>query len=480
MGKWENSHARIQRVKKSGVCQILRRNQTAPSAVTNWSVAELGVFYQHHKSGFFQHANRILQDSSRAEEVIQDVLVKMLLAAPELKSADHALSYMYRAIQNACIDVFRVEGRRPKLLVLDDVQAEVEAKWLSSGDLESDISEAEDAAIIRQALSMLSSAERAALVMWEVEGRSSSEIANELGIKKSSVRHTVSRARQSLRRVLGELIVDERLGLTALDLLSRTYKRASRVASDASKVALSLAIILFAILGFTSIPSNDISQVDSSEEIAGVNPINSDLKNRETESLSEVSESRVEPKVEESDSVKDSTVSASLKSSGIFFEGLDVSGVPKGFSVTDSSGSLGTAYFLERGVHSTDIGFTSRQIIKTDEGAANIFISQNVVSNEVGSVYSPIVSYGRGGYWIPLVTSVTSNEIVRLSSGNYLLIAQIAVESEVESPIGIVASTKGRDLDRAPLKVVTRLLLNPSKTEVLAQAIKVVEMGAST
>jgi RNA polymerase sigma factor (sigma-70 family) len=208
-----------------------------------WTVAELGAFYTEHRSELLAHANRVLKDSARAEEITQDALIKFMLAAPELDSKEHGLSYLHRTIENLCIDLFRLEGRRPNLVVLDDATAEVEAAWQVDGDHASVISAAEDAAIIRLALTKLSPAERAALVMWEMEGRSTSEIASELGIKESAVRHTVSRARASLRRVLSELVIDEERGLTALDM--------------SSKVALSLLLVVTAFLGFNSLTGNE-------------------------------------------------------------------------------------------------------------------------------------------------------------------------------------------------------------------------------
>jgi DNA-binding CsgD family transcriptional regulator len=165
--------------------------------------------------------------------------------------------YLHRTIENLCIDLFRLEGRRPNLVVLDDATAEVEAAWQVDGDHSSVIAAADDAAIIRQALAMLSPAERAALVMWEMEGRSTSEIASELGIKESAVRHTVSRARASLRRVLSELVIDEERGLTALDMLSTSYKKAAELAQKSSKVALSLLLVVTAFLGFNSLTGNE-------------------------------------------------------------------------------------------------------------------------------------------------------------------------------------------------------------------------------
>jgi RNA polymerase sigma factor (sigma-70 family) len=222
-----------------------------------WTVADLGAFYTEHRSELLAHANRVLKDSAKAEEVTQDALIKFMLAAPELESTEHALSYLHRTIENLCIDLFRLEGRRPNLVVLDDATAEVEAAWQVDGDHSASISAAEDAAIIRLALTKLSPAERAALVMWEIEGRSTSEIAAELGIKESTVRHTVARARASLRRILSELIVDEKRGLTALDMLSTSYKKAAELAQKSSKVALSFILVVTAFLGFNSLTGNE-------------------------------------------------------------------------------------------------------------------------------------------------------------------------------------------------------------------------------
>jgi RNA polymerase sigma factor (sigma-70 family) len=222
-----------------------------------WTVAELGAFYTEHRSELLTHANRVLKDSAKAEEITQDALIKFMLAAPELESTDHALLYLHRTIENLCIDLFRLEGRRPNLVVLDDATAEVEAAWQVDGDHTSVIAAAEDAAIIRQALAMLSPAERAALVMWEMEGRSTSEIAAELGIKETAVRHTVSRARASLRRVLSELVIDQERGLTALDMLSTSYKKAAELAQKSSKVALSFVLVVTAFVGFNSLTGNE-------------------------------------------------------------------------------------------------------------------------------------------------------------------------------------------------------------------------------
>jgi RNA polymerase sigma factor (sigma-70 family) len=221
-----------------GSPKVAFKKSAASAGPRVWTVAELGAFYTEHRSELVSHASRILKDSARAEEVIQDALIKVMLAAPELESTDHALGYMHRTIENLCIDIFRMEGRRPNLVLLDDNSAELESTWVDNKDHVDVIAAADDAAIVRQALAMLSPAERAALVMWEMEGRSTAEIAAELGIKESAVRHTVSRARASLRKVMSELIVEKERGLTALDMLSTTYKKSAQIDKKSSKIVL--------------------------------------------------------------------------------------------------------------------------------------------------------------------------------------------------------------------------------------------------
>jgi len=445
------------------------RKKSASAGLKVWTVAELGAFYTEHRSELIAHASRILKDSAKAEEVIQDALIKVMLAAPELESKDHALGYMHRTIENLCIDIFRIEGRRPNLVLLDDSSAELESKWVDNKDHVDVIAAADDAAIVRQALAMLSPAERAALVMWEMEGRSTAEIAAELGIKESAVRHTVSRARASLRRVMSELIVDKERGLTALDMLSTTYKKASQIAKKSSKAALSLILVFFAFLGFNAMPTDSELPVVTLQENNASTPV-------EVVEAPAV-EASATPSITAAAIAKAQAAAQNAKATSLSFTGLDKAGIPTGFTVTDSSGALGSLYISNRAPVLSETELILSQVAKTDSGAANIFISQQLVSDSQGFSYLPSISYGKDGAWIPLVTKLTYLNSERMLSGDYLVTAIIKVESEVETPVVIPASASGRDLLVAPKQVITRLVLNPGKTQILSQAVYVVEKG---
>jgi RNA polymerase sigma factor (sigma-70 family) len=389
-----------------------------------------------------------------------------MLAAPELESEEHALSYLHRTIENLCIDYFRMEGRRPNLVVIDDAQAEVEAKWQVSGDHSEVLSQAEDAAIIRQALALLSPAERAALVMWEMEGRSTEEIAAELGIKESAVRHTVSRARTSLRRVLSELVIDQERGLTALDMLSTTYKKASELAAKSSKVALSLLLVVTAFLGFNSMTGRE-----------GVVPVASVQEPTESVAGSSASESAVP-----APSISMPAKKSSTMVSGVYVKtgkaaqwpGLDAEGVPTGFTVTGENGPAGKIRVNRNVPVATEQGTILATQAITSGGGPNVMIDQSITVDGNGTKYEVgYVSFGIGGNWAVADASATNVDFERMSNGQYLMTVTISLLSTPTSDFAIPVGDRGFDLVGAPKTITSRLLLNASKTQILAQAVLV-------
>jgi len=443
-----------------------------------WSVAELGAFYTENRAELLAHANRVLKDSAKAEEITQDALIKFMLAAPELESKEHAIGYLHRTIENLCIDYFRAEGRRPNLVVIDDAQAEVEANWQDNGDHAEAISAAEDAAIIRQALALLSPAERAALVMWEMEGRSTAEIAAELGIKESSVRHTVSRARASLRRVLSELVIDEKRGLTALDMLSTSYKKAAKIAEKTSKVALSLIMVLTAFLGFNSLTGDEGGFLPSLPIVSNTSTPAASTSASVATSTSTSVEASAEATAAATAAAKkiESLMwgnEANLKGGAFRFYGLDKEGVPTGFTVTDASGAKGKLRVTASLPTTTEFGAVlSNQAITVSDGP-NVLLGQVLTVTAEATTYAVTASVGIKGSWVPLKVSDTTYVIERMSNGNYLVTATISVDSSINTGMVITVGQRGTDLSTAPKSIVTRLVLDAGKTKVLAQAISV-------
>jgi RNA polymerase sigma factor (sigma-70 family) len=446
---------------------------TTSSAPRVWTVGDLGAFYTQHRAELHAHASRVLKDSIKAEEITQDALIKFMLAAPELESDEHALSYLHRTIENLCIDLFRLEGRRPNLVVIDDAQAEVEAAWQNNGDHSAAISAAEDAAIIRQALALLSPAERAALVMWEMEGRSTEEIAAELGIKESAVRHTVSRARASLRKVLSTLVINEETGLTALDALSTTYKKAAELAQKSSKAALSLLLVITAFLGFNSMTGNEGVPVLPAADVVAVSGTTP------SSPLAPTAEATAEAKAQAAATAaarKAQQAAINAKIAALSFFGLNSDGTPTSFTVTDTNNIFGKAR-VTKGISTLGTsGLVINNQFITGSVGPNILIDQLITVDGSGTNYSANnINVGFGGSWKSVEITSTESMIERLSNGQHLVTATFTLGYLKTSDFTVPTGNRGYDLSDAPKSITTRILLNSGKSQIIAQAVQVIE-----
>ena len=140
---------------------------------TMWTVADLSALYTENRASLISQARRTLRNDQDATEVVQEAFLKFMLAAPELDSEERALAYIRTTINNLSLNLIRARGTRPNLIPIDaDTTEERLAEIATENYIPADasIAAAEDAAIVKLALSKLSPAERAALVMWEMEG----------------------------------------------------------------------------------------------------------------------------------------------------------------------------------------------------------------------------------------------------------------------------------------------------------------------
>ena len=431
-----------------------------------WSVTELGAFYTTHRSEFLSHANRVLKDSAKAEEITQDALIKFMLAAPELESTDHALAYIHRTIENLCIDLFRMEGRRPNLVVIDDATAEVEASYQVSGDHEVVISAAQDAAIIRQALSLLSPAERAALVMWEVEGRSTSEIAAELGIKESAVRHTVSRARASMRKILSTLIVDEKRGLTALDALSTTYKKAAEIAAKSSKAALSLILVVAAFLGFNTLTGREgVVTPDGSAITLPSDKSTTDKSTTDSTDSTDSLDADISVELaafQDQIKVVSSQISFLRQAVAVYnWAGLDASGTPVGFSSNLGSRVTAGAQLIKFPNLSTE---SSSSIFKVSQNGVELLLSQDLfyVDGKLTATILPLFAPAN----TPAVITSTEQSVTTGSDGSKLVITSLKL------------ANTGSD-GQSPSAINVRIKVSADGLEILAQSAQILFSGST-
>ena len=447
-----------------------------PATVSDWSVADLSALYAENRSSLVGQARRILRSEADAVEIVQEAFLKFILAAPELDTADRALAYLRTTVNNLCLNQIRSTGSRPNLVAIDSETSQERLAEISAEahiPFDTTLAAAEDASIIREALSRLSADQRTALVMWEMEGRSTEEIAKALGTKPENVRHVVGRARASFVRVLTEWVIDEATGTTALEALSTQYKKAAELAKKSSKVALSLLIVLVAFLGFNSVTGQDnIASIVSSGSTSQDVPATTKSA---TPSASATPSETAQAATAKAETLATSNQMIDIKSStkALTFEGLDANGVPTGFTVANAAGENGSINVSKSTPVLTNEGLVLRSnTMTTDSNAINVLLSQEITVGGNGTTYDANASITMDGNWIALEIANISSNFERTSDGNYLLTAVISV-NKANSSDTIIPASRGVDSKSAPSQITTVLLLNPGKTQILGQAIYV-------
>ena len=137
-------------------------------------------------------ALRLLGNIEDAKDVSQEVFLRLYRNLDKVESANNYQAWLYRVTVNLCHDKGR--KRRPSVAmedVPDPVSAEADPHQTFTG--------AERQRVLQMSLRALSEKERAALVLRDLEGLSTEEVARVLGSSEATVRSQISKARVKMR-----------------------------------------------------------------------------------------------------------------------------------------------------------------------------------------------------------------------------------------------------------------------------------------
>jgi len=167
------------------------------------------------------------------------------------------------------------------------------------------------------------------------------------------------------------------------------------------------------------------------------------------------------------------------KIAAITYPGIGADGLPSGFTVTDLAGHIGATIIGKPTPVMTDNGIMlTAPIMSYDSKAVNVLINQVIKVDGSGTTYTPTPSVSMNGGWVLLHVTATSTDIQRLPSGNYLVSSTMVIDYPVV-PSTLFPVSQGLDVSTTPTSISVRLVLNPGKTQVLAEAIQVAASGVS-
>ncbi len=160
------------------------------------------LFDRHHR-GVAQFALRFVGDRARAEELTQDIFVKLYRSASRYRPSAKFKTYLYRVAANTCLNEVRrgeyrvkhvAEGREEgEPLETPAPDAERPDHQLAGQELEAEVG---------KALAGLSERERTAFTLCRFEGMAYRDIAEVLQASEAAVKSLIHRATLSVARRL--------------------------------------------------------------------------------------------------------------------------------------------------------------------------------------------------------------------------------------------------------------------------------------
>lgn len=139
-------------------------------------------------------ATKFSLDKETAEDLVQDVFVKLYEQKDRLQFHSSLKAFLYQSVRNRCIDLIRSSKTREKHHV--EIKAGADLEGLNSEDLmlQSELEEK-----IYHSIGQLPEQCQIIFKMNRFEGKKNQEIAEELNISKRTVEAQISKALKRLR-----------------------------------------------------------------------------------------------------------------------------------------------------------------------------------------------------------------------------------------------------------------------------------------
>lgn len=158
------------------------------------------------ESAVYNLALSILKKREDAEDVTQEVYLRLWRSAGELEIESSLKVYILRTARNLSLDLIRKNSKRndaDTVFLSADGEFEIEIEDTDASS-RPDVAYLKklDAEAVRESINELPPSAREIIILRDVEGLSYTEIAGMLGIAEGTLKSKLFRARERLRRII--------------------------------------------------------------------------------------------------------------------------------------------------------------------------------------------------------------------------------------------------------------------------------------
>ncbi len=159
-----------------------------------------------YQKKIFNIAFRIVGNYDDANDLAQEVLIRIYRSIGNFKEQSSFSTWIYRITTNVCLDDIR-KRKNKKVISLDEEikveDGEMQRQIVSNDPLPEDTAErGELRELVNGAIQSLSEEHRVVIVLRDLQGFSYEEISGILKCPEGTVKSRINRARQALKNVL--------------------------------------------------------------------------------------------------------------------------------------------------------------------------------------------------------------------------------------------------------------------------------------
>lgn len=177
--------------------EVIHEERELLARIATGSQAAFHQLFDTYKERLFTFAYTLTHSRVDAEEVVQDVFLKLWETRTSLPAIEHPQKYIFTMTRNRTLDLLTKVSRNQKLM--HQVWANIAQ---SDEGTEEILNAKESQKLINEAVATLSERKQEVFRLSKVEGLSLDEIARELGISKQTVKNTLTEALKSIKEYL--------------------------------------------------------------------------------------------------------------------------------------------------------------------------------------------------------------------------------------------------------------------------------------
>jgi RNA polymerase sigma-70 factor (ECF subfamily) len=174
--------------------------------VRNNETSAFELLYRLLYPGMCYYASQMLMDRCTAEEVVQDIFLKVWEKRQNIYSRENSLKkYLYRLTHNQCIDILKQHNTRKKSfikLLPSDTWASISEQYGFDEQMVEQLDANDTAVKIQRAIDRLPAQCREVFVKSRFEDLSDKEIAVTMNISENTVRTQIYRALQKIKQII--------------------------------------------------------------------------------------------------------------------------------------------------------------------------------------------------------------------------------------------------------------------------------------